>query len=839
LPIPVFFWPGDEIVFNPSPGSRTREGVYLQTTTFLRGKKKPQENPFSFLQATETEEGKYRQELHGIFLHKIPGTGTGKETGETLKLLIDAYSRLGAMVGLAGDFPSLATFRTSIGVSRSIFQDPISGAYTPFWIQSDGTPMSYWNKSILDLPFRFGLEGDLKSSADFGSLTTHFEYFSDPSFSTDFYNRSEGINLTDVIGTTTPPQTTVSPKYNLSWDMTSRIDLTKLLKLPAVQSLSLPYLNMKFTWQSKDAPVTIKDPEYWDPGRTFFFPASLTLPNAAIAVSGDILKISSAAAEQPKTEGGKGGTAQPAAAQTGAGSLSGALPNSPEKEPMTDPGKGFRMPTPSKIERPEQRKPEKMAFRESEMKKDTPVMSREPESNLSISYVVQPRLTVENAFDSSAWLRKEDVDFRTLYRTLETGGSGKITASGSILDRMAELTATLGADGTYRTRFSPSSSIDGTAVWLGLLSSDLQQDRLDISSALQTTVRPFPAVPELSASNLSWKLGLRMYQLRYTGTGPYDKTFTGTGPSWSNDSVTEHSAQSTISFKNRFTTDSLAITALLPPLNPSLTARMDLAAGILKGRAQGGVVKAGSGLQYPPLLFGATVSPATNISADEELQFNVDARLLDRSTALLKAGDLTGSFTAERFGGSDTLSPSTLRLAYNSTGAPFWFWKDRVRLDASVKSAWNMNLQDKKYTENIFDFTFQLSLTVFQSLELTFSSVSYNSTTYRYFPSWATAEGTTWRDPITDLLKSVNFFNINDRYDSGFKIRSLSLKAVHHLRDWDLSVEYQGAPQLRTQANGTRRYEWSPTFSVLVQWLAVPEIKGRVHGDYTGVSIRD
>jgi hypothetical protein len=45
---------------------------------------------------------------------------------------------------------------------------------------------------------------------------------------------------------------------------------------------------------------------------------------------------------------------------------------------------------------------------------------------------------------------------------------------------------------------------------------------------------------------------------------------------------------------------------------------------------------------------------------------------------------------------------------------------------------------------------------------------------------------------------------------------------------------------LRTYPNSTRKYyEWTPTFSILVQWVAVPEVKGHIHGDYTGVGIRD
>ena len=88
--------------------------------------------------------------------------------------------------------------------------------------------------------------------------------------------------------------------------------------------------------------------------------------------------------------------------------------------------------------------------------------------------------------------------------------------------------------------------------------------------------------------------------------------------------------------------------------------------------------------------------------------------------------------------------------------------------------------------------------------------------------------------PFTDLLRSFNFFNINDRYQSNFKIRSLSVTLVHHLRDWDVSFTYSGSPQLNTVTNSI---QWLPTFSFQVKWIAVPFLQSTVQGDYTGVTV--
>ena len=70
---PGFFWPGDDFFFNPNVGYRPREGSFLQTTTYLIGRKAKQDSPFSFLQLSGSGDTGYALEPHGLFLRKMPG----------------------------------------------------------------------------------------------------------------------------------------------------------------------------------------------------------------------------------------------------------------------------------------------------------------------------------------------------------------------------------------------------------------------------------------------------------------------------------------------------------------------------------------------------------------------------------------------------------------------------------------------------------------------------------------------------------------------------------------------------------------------------------------------
>ncbi|HEY9593762.1 MAG TPA: hypothetical protein VHE79_04750, partial [Spirochaetia bacterium] len=189
---PALFWPGDDFIFNPNLGYKSREGSYLQTTTYLVGRKPKETNALSFLQLNDAGDAGYRLERHGMFLQKITDNAAPKDDGHYLKMMLDGYSRLGLFAGLAGDFSPLATFKGGIGFTRTIFYDSTTGYYTPYLpVASTGYEVGqdFWNSSSLfglTVPFRYGLEGTVKSSGTSYNVSATFQLYSDPSFTSDF-----------------------------------------------------------------------------------------------------------------------------------------------------------------------------------------------------------------------------------------------------------------------------------------------------------------------------------------------------------------------------------------------------------------------------------------------------------------------------------------------------------------------------------------------------------------------------------------------------------------------------------------------------------------------------
>jgi lipopolysaccharide assembly outer membrane protein LptD (OstA) len=275
LYVPFFFQAGDELFFHPVLGYRDREGFFIQTTTYFMGRKEKKPSVFSFLDFEEEEEkGKrkrYETEWRGLFLHEkeIPvkqgGEKAGKESSiagavKALKLYVDFYSRLGGFMGVFFDADPVIKVRGGIGLSRSIFLDSVG--YTPFYNDQE-----YWNSGYffgVELPFRYGL--DTQFDLAYGIIkkfSGNFEIYSDPFFSTDFYDRSEDIDWEEVLGLEIKERSgqevasadlSALERKNVSWTLNSNVRFSDLFTTPYLTTLELKTFSFLFEWESKYVP---------------------------------------------------------------------------------------------------------------------------------------------------------------------------------------------------------------------------------------------------------------------------------------------------------------------------------------------------------------------------------------------------------------------------------------------------------------------------------------------------------------------------------------------------------------------------------------------------------
>jgi hypothetical protein len=104
--------------------------------------------------------------------------------------------------------------------------------------------------------------------------------------------------------------------------------------------------------------------------------------------------------------------------------------------------------------------------------------------------------------------------------------------------------------------------------------------------------------------------------------------------------------------------------------------------------------------------------------------------------------------------------------------------------------------------------TFGVSAQVHPYWTLYLSVVSRNDDFWKYYKSGAEKV-----NPLVDLLKSFNFFNIEDRKESNFKLKGISLGFIHDLHDWEMKFDYTGNQELSPDGS---RYIWNNTYSISI-----------------------
>jgi lipopolysaccharide assembly outer membrane protein LptD (OstA) len=142
LYIPFFYFPADEIVFHPVLGSRSRDGSFVQTTTYLLGKReatKPTEE--GSLTSIMGNSDDMEKKWEGFFLRST-GKPDQKKNDTKLKLIVDYYTNLGWYWGTDLTTPKFGilnpiNFSAALGYSRILV--PVDSSHSPFAPNYDGS----------------------------------------------------------------------------------------------------------------------------------------------------------------------------------------------------------------------------------------------------------------------------------------------------------------------------------------------------------------------------------------------------------------------------------------------------------------------------------------------------------------------------------------------------------------------------------------------------------------------------------------------------------------------------------------------------------------------------
>jgi len=259
LYLPAFYYPKDELLFNPVIGYRHRQGYYVNTTTYLYGRKplgsssisksssssdsedadKALDSLYNFMKPSSLKE----QKREGLVLHNLDNNYSGN-TSDYVKVLGDWYSNYGWITGIESNlspknqYISRLVFNADLGFTNTIFPVEDENKFTN--ISSLGTVI--WDDSNfmgVTLPFRYKGNFEISISKPV-RVTVTLPIYSDPYFGYELSNRSENLNwisaIKELLETDKDKEETVSETSSFTWNLSTSYS-------PSIPAFMKPYIN--------------------------------------------------------------------------------------------------------------------------------------------------------------------------------------------------------------------------------------------------------------------------------------------------------------------------------------------------------------------------------------------------------------------------------------------------------------------------------------------------------------------------------------------------------------------------------------------------------------------
>jgi lipopolysaccharide assembly outer membrane protein LptD (OstA) len=858
LYIPFFYYPADEVVFHPVIGMRTREGNFIQTTTYLLGRPKADSNSQSSLSRILGNSRDMEKTREGMFLRS-----TGKKVKDpdtvSLKALFDYYANLGGFLGTELYVPAKGIMGTTdislgIGLTRTIALDS-SGNYTPYFPSYDGSTDN--NKSSLfswRVPFRYRFKGHTSLSGKYGNLSLDMPFYSDPIVDTDFMNRSEEMDWVNMIqqgAAMEEAEGTQTYLGNFVWQLSGRITPNISGLAPYVSSLSLSSFSSTLNFRSVDTRNSYPSTSIkrYSPSNFFYVPETATLYSLSASIAGTPLRLGYSTTSQATTK----------------------TDDVERPDPLKDIGIP-RSPFEDREKEDEQTKDEsdKLIPPVLNQRFDLPRIGN---TRFSISYRLAPASATTLKFDYAKWKEYSDIDWNEVSTIISNfQGDGSITINLDHSENLYSNAFTYTGNGAWRQiGFLNEDAQDflSTNPVTGELETDpnkvsaarLQEFRksfFSTSYGITSTLRPLYQNPIFGSSNLSYSLkGLavrsKFDEENSTGDNPQWDLEYG---AWNKEKIDTHQFAVNIAAQVMDKSQTLSFITDLP--FPSRDAAFTWRTGI---RAWISETDANMKISFPeediwrklePLYITERLVFGTFGNFSQNFVWNMEERKLTTATSSLNLPKwgLTASFSAANMRGYQYIPPDSgaaltgwverpgepkihprdFRLAYAQTFNKKGLWDNRLQFNVNIRSSMTLDLQ--RYTNSNFFFSLGFTLGIANFMDLSFSTNSENAYIYRYLrnmPFFRDAPidlpGGSQNNLFLDLINSFRFDNDGLRQSSGFKMKGFQIKATHYLGDWRAELDWTLIPE---RPANSRQYELNSKVSFLVKWVPIGELKSDI-----------
>lgn len=803
--LPYFFIPGDRLFFHPSVGTRDREGTYVQTTTYIFGASEDADAPISLLRLAQTPDENDR-EREGLFLRIVEEPQQREPEDWRLRVLFDWYGRLGFYTAIDGQLPEFGGFETfdfNLGLARTRNIYNRNGFLTPYYDGPNGERLVHTNSGWflgMELPLRYETALAFSGSTDQMSGSLDFRHFSDPQFVEDFEDRAESMDWGFVVSPGTEIDTDSTDVTLPTWSATAQYqpDVSELN--PWVQSLSLEQINSSVTWRSKtnqnlpaaSALSTVQS----SPDAQFFYPTVATFPEVRFRANGRLVDL----ARQPTT---------PAEQQAEIPQARQDLRPPWTQEPQT-----------------EQEVPPQLRLPDPAADADGVRVGRS--GNVTLDYSLAPILRVDHWYDDDAVTEPADVQFDRDYTTTEVRTDGQLLSSYTVFDDLLTAQANLDATQRYRVVQGGGDGLDSVrdsaATFTGVDSS-------------QTSSLTFTPLTGLSLV-YSVASDLWSYSLTNIDASGHP-SYAWAQPEWDNDSVDRHEVRMNVAVEPAIGTQSLQLSADLPPLVQNYTGSASSEIGPLTSTLSGGFTEDSNGVLQPQdLQQGHRLTLNDLFGANSTITYDLESVVVSRLTGQVELGPLTAAINARRqqdafftagvgwtTSGQERLRTETVSFALDASDRTFRYWRNRIAVQPILTAS--LTLNPIRPNQSTAALSYGLDLDVFRFLDLNFRARSENDTVYRYIPSYANELGVESRSFVNDVVDGFRFGDRDAREASSFNLVSLTIDAIHDLNDWELIVSYEGEPELDSTA-APQVFRWSSTLEIVLRWKPIEELSREI-----------
>ena len=846
--LPFFYHPVDEMIFHPVFGFRNREGYFIQTTTYLFGRKpldtntKASSSFSNFLKSDRLQ----KQQRTGLFLKNLNEDDPNSDPSY-IKLIADTYSSLGGVVGIDGktvpeDTPiKQLDFSLMFGMSRTLYPLPKSNAAGFSHTAYDARGRRHYNESTFygkQVPFRYRAHVNFGISQAPFQFSLRMPFVSDPYFKKDFFDRAEDMNWFSYLlnRDRLAKGNDIGSESSYSWKIDGSVRPSFKQLNPWLSSFNIDNASMIVDFSSKANQGLDPREGQNAPHREFFYPR-LFKPEGRVSIAGTIISNSMFIEKEKK-----------AAPDSASNRMQGGIENPFLKEnadsEQTD-GAQQEQAGDDASDVPdsaEQKAKEKREFLDDFMPLFKPQYGKgfDHSINYAVSYSGNFTALQETTFAVTLWKKPEDIkwtDYASRYYQLR--GNAGLKGVFSYAQNLISLSSSLNISGNYQRH--PWVRDKSRLPVLEL--NNFKANVYTLKNENSVTVSPFVYTDLFKPVSFNWTIAEILVKNTFIGT--YEKPQWKTEKvKWDKEFITAHTGSAVfgIILAEKYT-QKLTFTTNLPPLLQAYGSVLNLAFpyGMLSASTKFfEKEKAQKKWFWDPFKMELTWTFPYDIKASQAYIYNIEEKDNERLHLTFGWKYLSAFYTQSRevphrlmlgtgwtaIGTEKKFIPFATGFSFSNTSDPLtlYAWKNRFKVQLALASSLYFNLI--RITDSYFVFAPKITFNIFEFWDLSFGASSRNDVIARYFQKAlnipVVIPGNT--NVITDLAHSFYFWDKSKREASGFKLQSLEIGLIHNLKDWLLKFNCEIKPQQKSDGN-RKYYVFTPTITFAVEWKPIGDIK--------------